>query len=1509
MAPNENKPNEQLTGQSQNNPAETKQLNRNKQSHNYTEGRARMTIESQLDFLEKVIVTTDTIIAWPIRCADPPVVVQQEDSEQKTIKEAKDHALAIQSASSRGAINSGEDECPNVSVQVKVDSTTVQHPTACHAFDIQAHVQIKQKFSPTRIGHTGTNEPGTSEKRNTLVESDNAPGTTSVPARTMSPIHSFKSRVAFSSPTDPTISGSVTIQGHISPDGKLLIAQDGIAVDESTQYSPQSASHQQRADMVSNVGQSAIKLKEPSGSETVVIPTQTVMHLEPTSKYQIEVQESCTYDQTPEGALELRLSRTLEIQPTNEKDGTEQIGDPARQDAAEVLQLPSPEQTKTEPLGLSVEMVDESKLNETLEMKQSDFGPDVEQDMDSPGNAPVSDKVMKEIEATLNQQADTVENAALPVNTLPLASETVNVVDQEPSGLADEYKKLTSKSSGGSDEGLRRDTNEQEGEKDEAKDEAIQQEEGGLERCPEQADDIDNVDNTQLVETNQILSEVQLDKNDADKELINLAEAEEPVQDVVNSFIQTDNVVPQEINTIGIEQSLGQKVSEEQEGPSALPMVDTDGIGGEYIATTDIQEPQEVREPTTGEEPVVTLPEDVQLDVVQTVPREEENPSEQKIEDTQEDQVAPLVANESEPVEEDQAPICVQESQELQSPTTVEEPTSRDEVVQPNEDQPAPVQKIKVSINDTEDEPPQPDEEISTQPEEKLANEVIEGNEDQLPIEKNLAEGDPELTEAQAKPSEPKPEEQTAQDFPSVEKSQTTDGPVPVLESRESTIQKEKECHAVAADITNQVLETAFDRIARSVPENATSPELPTDTKEESTTVGPGEDIPAPVVEENEEQKQDVQPVQSAVESAGHEEVVVDTTTLTERRSSKSKELPTELKNPVVLQSPELAANSEVEQLPVRQYGDKILCDAEVSTVPDDLGLTGLGSDGVESESSQSLQHFRYRHRRVYRGTGVVSERNTPTLSHRGEKGHRGKRVARQPTGEITAAPNETPSPGKMENSDGSGTQTSSEGSEYQRMTMNLLNTLTTTAELLKTQLRRQSNAKARKRGQRNANEKPDEGTDKQMKHIQDLGSMNAQNASCAEPDIWNKFWPTLFRQRSEINKYDLGKTKRKRYLSTCSRRDLIRDPYVSELYTSLVRVVRPHDDNIIGMANKRIVDGIESCSSCFANPTRLCHSHTIMLDDIICPTHEYSLIAQNRFYKPASFLHLDSDQFHMARPTQVLHEAVEEDGSSIVSTELNPCLSPRSQLPIYQSPKVSKKKSVNDQNLAGQKFPKRTGIKTAFRDTTSQPCSQCQALRSIHKSTMSASTSTSLSEELPLELGQNDRPKPCTTQCILGCHQSGLADLHKKSSRITHCSEIESLKRCFQGLCDYNEFGQTMKLVPEQSTGSRSHARSASVYKTPLNQTTILNAGGECEMPLTEVMQSSSPTTEHGLTHNRKLIVMNRLVPRKLKRKQDIAMKIAQTLLKRKSENMEESDKTISTVLGQPSSDKPLSY
>ncbi|TPP62169.1 hypothetical protein FGIG_11953 [Fasciola gigantica] len=674
--------NENQADQAQKELVESKMSNRNRHSHTYNEGRARLTVESQLDFLEKVVVTNDTIIAWPIRCTDPPVIVQQNDGVNRIANGTSNTGLQPPADSPKEAVLANEKNHPNVSVEVKVDSIAVQNPTNCHALDIQARVQIKQKFNSGRYTQTGTSEFSNTEQKNAVSEVDKAKETDNLGARPMSPIHSFKSCLAFCSPTDPNISGSLTIQGHISPDGRLLITPGGVTTDDRTQFPSQSGHHHERTEAISGSDQGELKSVEPGKTGSIVDPEKSITYVRPGSNCEVQVQENCTFDQNPDGALELRLSRMLQIQPTNQKDDTEHVDGQAIMDTEKVQQLGSPEQTEKEPLGLSVEQADGSRLNESLEMRQTEIETDIPPEVVSP--ARVSETSIQ----IADQQADNADNTAL-------ASETVNIVDQEHNGVIEENK-TTPRVSASSNRDIPNAINETDVsktsvEEKEKEDNNEQKEDSGLEKCPEQLEGVENVDNIQVVEKMDTIGQQKAPEVEVDNEtddVRNLPISDQLDQEGITSVVQNENLGPPEATAIEMEQSVEQQVGEGDEGLPTSLMLGTTEQGEEGWAPTDVQEPQEVESPTAGAETPTKQSEEKTVDVVETGQSDQVNVAEsaelnvekqvaQEVDEGERKLVESQLVDTTEQGEEGLAFTDAEELREQESPISDEEKPSK----------------------------------------------------------------------------------------------------------------------------------------------------------------------------------------------------------------------------------------------------------------------------------------------------------------------------------------------------------------------------------------------------------------------------------------------------------------------------------------------------------------------------------------------------------------------------------------------------------------------------------------------------------------------------------------------------------------------------------------------------------------------------------------------------------------------------------------------------------------
>lgn len=599
--------------------AESKTSNRTRHSHTYNEGRARLTVESQLDFLEKVIVTNDTIIAWPIRCSDPSAIMEENDGGHKIAEGADDTGLQLPANVMTEEETNDETNHPNVSVEVKFDGIAMQHPTSCRALDIQARVQITQKFSPGRSTQSGTNDISSTEQKNAVPEVDNVMDTTNGGTRSASPIHSFKSRLAFCSSTDPNISGSVTIQGQISPDGRLLITPEGITTDIGNRLVSQSGPHKERTEVITNSDQAELKSLEPGKVSNIFCLPKSVSCVGSDSKYEVQVQEGCTYDQNPEAALEVHLSRTLEIHATNQTDDTEHVNDKPIMGTEEVQQLASPDQTEKEPLGLSIEQADGSRLNERMEVKQLEVETDIPQDNVSPACVPEPQTEVAD------QYADNAENTAL-------ASETVNVLDQEHGRDAEEDKvgsRVSVSSNPEGPENVGMSENVQPTTEDRENEGIEQTEVSGIANCPEKLDGVENVDNIQVVEQRETAERQNVPSTEVDNgpnQVGNLPESDQPGEGVT-SVVEPEKLPPPEATAMEMEQSVEQQVGEGEEGiPKSLVLGATEQ-GEEGWAPTNTQEPQEMEKAEQREEGKI-LPEESQNKELEPPRPDEERPNE-----------------------------------------------------------------------------------------------------------------------------------------------------------------------------------------------------------------------------------------------------------------------------------------------------------------------------------------------------------------------------------------------------------------------------------------------------------------------------------------------------------------------------------------------------------------------------------------------------------------------------------------------------------------------------------------------------------------------------------------------------------------------------------------------------------------------------------------------------------------------------------------------------------------
>ncbi|KAF8569177.1 hypothetical protein P879_07916 [Paragonimus westermani] len=239
------------------------------------------------------------------------------------------------------------------------------------------------------------------------------------------------------------------------------------------------------------------------------------------------------------------------------------------------------------------------------------------------------------------------------------------------------------------------------------------------------------------------------------------------------------------------------------------------------------------------------------------------------------------------------------------------------------------------------------------------------------------------------------------------------------------------------------------------------------------------------------------------------------------------------------------------------QRARPVLCDAEINTCLDvDLPVT-YDDGGENSESSHSMHHYRRHHRRHYRGsptdegqkrigmglsrygTQKRARSNRPTCQLRegfkkmpwikrpprsgtvprateenlGVCGHCGgpikssevEHLEEQPRASVDLHGAEDPS-----DETSSTTQTGSETSEMQRATITLLNTLTTTAELLRNQYKRQKayflkaasmQQKHDSRSQKAIIKETKPVTNRSDSKLLEAHEANdAQNSSCAEP-------------------------------------------------------------------------------------------------------------------------------------------------------------------------------------------------------------------------------------------------------------------------------------------------------------------------------------------------------------------------------------------------------------------------
>ncbi|CAL8068221.1 unnamed protein product [Calicophoron daubneyi] len=183
--------------------------------------------------------------------------------------------------------------------------------------------------------------------------------------------------------------------------------------------------------------------------------------------------------------------------------------------------------------------------------------------------------------------------------------------------------------------------------------------------------------------------------------------------------------------------------------------------------------------------------------------------------------------------------------------------------------------------------------------------------------------------------------------------------------------------------------------------------------------------------------------------------------------------------------------------------------DAEVNTGREDIMYPPEAGENEESEWSQTVHRFHYSHRRHFGPKGANQERQrSPHRSHTPKKCNTLTRIVSEnpQDGSEVELYVRTPSStfGRRidenhENSDevSSNTATTTDTSDLQRMTLTLLNTLTTTAELLRTQYeRRKARTLKQHKARTSHSTQPDINESRN-----EADALATKNASCAEPN------------------------------------------------------------------------------------------------------------------------------------------------------------------------------------------------------------------------------------------------------------------------------------------------------------------------------------------------------------------------------------------------------------------------
>lgn len=124
---------------------ETKHLPQDRSHQTSNEGRARVTTETQVDLMEKIVVTNDTLVGWPIRLSS--VNVHEHEGQQiVTLDDARQEASQIkvnpEFSSKPGEANEAAVQ-PSLSMSVQVGSVFSHQLFNSTGFNIQTRVELR----------------------------------------------------------------------------------------------------------------------------------------------------------------------------------------------------------------------------------------------------------------------------------------------------------------------------------------------------------------------------------------------------------------------------------------------------------------------------------------------------------------------------------------------------------------------------------------------------------------------------------------------------------------------------------------------------------------------------------------------------------------------------------------------------------------------------------------------------------------------------------------------------------------------------------------------------------------------------------------------------------------------------------------------------------------------------------------------------------------------------------------------------------------------------------------------------------------------------------------------------------------------------------------------------------------------------------------------------------------------------------------------------------------------